>query len=142
VAGALQDHKRAVILGVKTFGKGSVQTVMPLRNGAALRLTTALYYTPNGRSIQAKGIEPDIVVERQAPPKPKEERAKPKAIREEDLKNHMEEGGEAAPEQKPEPGDEAKVKEDLAKDNQLARALELLKSWELLSTIKRANPNP
>jgi len=142
VAGALQDHKRAVILGVKTFGKGSVQTVMPLRNGAALRLTTALYYTPNGRSIQAKGIEPDIVVERQAPPKPKEERAKPKAIREEDLKNHMQEEGGAAPEQKPEPGDEAKAKEDLAKDNQLARALELLKSWELLSTIKRANPNP
>ena len=142
VAGALQDHKRAVILGVKTFGKGSVQTVMPLRNGAALRLTTALYYTPNGRSIQAKGIEPDIVVERQAPPKPKEERAKPKAIREEDLKNHMQEEGGAAPEQKPEPGDEAKAKEDLAKDNQLARALELLKSLELLSTIKRANPNP
>jgi carboxyl-terminal processing protease len=143
VAGALQDHKRAVILGVKTFGKGSVQTVMPLRNGAALRLTTALYYTPNGRSIQAKGIEPDIVVERQAPPpKPKEERAKPKAIREEDLKNHMEEEGGAAPEQKLEPADEAKAKEDLAKDNQLARALELLKSWELLSTIKRTNPNP
>jgi len=142
VAGALQDHKRAVILGVKTFGKGSVQTVMPLRNGAALRLTTALYYTPNGRSIQAKGMEPDIVVERQAPPKPKEERARPKAIREEDLKNHMEETGGAAPEQKPEPGDEAKTKEDLAKDNQLARALELLKSWELLSTIKGANPNP
>ena len=142
VAGALQDHKRAVILGVKTFGKGSVQTVMPLRNGAALRLTTALYYTPNGRSIQAKGIEPDIVVERQVPPKAKEEQAKPKAIREEDLKNHMEEEGVAAPEQKPEPTDEAKTKEDLAKDNQLARALELLKSWELLSTIQRANPNP
>jgi carboxyl-terminal processing protease len=142
VAGALQDHKRAVILGVKTFGKGSVQTVMPLRNGAALRLTTALYYTPNGRSIQAKGIEPDIVVERQAAPKPKEERVKSKAIREEDLKNHMEEEGGAAPEQKSEPAGEAKAKEDLAKDNQLARALELLKSWELLSTIKRANPTP
>jgi carboxyl-terminal processing protease len=142
VAGALQDHKRAVILGVKTFGKGSVQTVIPLRNGAALRLTTALYYTPNGRSIQAKGIEPDIVVERQTPPKPKEERAKQKAIREEDLKNHMEEEGGAAPEQKPEPADEVKAKEDLAKDNQLARALELLKSWELLSTINRANANP
>jgi carboxyl-terminal processing protease len=115
---------------------------MPLRNGAALRLTTALYYTPNGRSIQAKGIEPDIVVERQAAPKPKEERVKSKAIREEDLKNHMEEEGGAAPEQKSEPAGEAKAKEDLAKDNQLARALELLKSWELLSTIKRANPTP
>jgi carboxyl-terminal processing protease len=142
VAGALQDHRRALILGVKTFGKGSVQTVMPLRNGAALRLTTALYYTPSGRSIQAKGIEPDIVVERQTPPKPKEQPAKQKVIREEDLKNHMEEEGGAAPEQKPQPVEEVKVKEDLAKDNQLARALELLKSWELLSTINRANSNP
>lgn len=138
VAGALQDHKRAVVLGVKTFGKGSVQTVMPLRNGAALRLTTALYYTPNGRSIQAKGIDPDIVVERITPQKPAGERAKGKAIREEDLKNHMEEEGAAAPEGKPDSGDEGKVKDDLAKDNQLARALELLKSWEILSNMKRA----
>jgi carboxyl-terminal processing protease len=138
VAGALQDHKRAVVLGVKTFGKGSVQTVMPLRNGAALRLTTALYYTPNGRSIQAKGIDPDIVVERIIPQKPAGERAKGKAIREEDLKNHMEEEGAAAPEGKPDSGDEAKAKDDLAKDNQLARALELLKSWEILSNMKRA----
>jgi carboxyl-terminal processing protease len=136
VAGALQDHKRAVILGVKTFGKGSVQTVMPLRNGGALRLTTALYYTPNGRSIQAKGIEPDIVVERRVPQKLAGEQEKGKAIREEDLKNHMEEEGAAAPEGKPESGAEVKM---LAKDNQLARALELLKSWELLSNIKRVN---
>ncbi|HEC30904.1 MAG TPA: S41 family peptidase, partial [Deltaproteobacteria bacterium] len=69
VAGALQDHKRALILGVKTFGKGSVQTVIPLRDGSAMRLTTALYYTPSGRSIQATGIEPDIVVERTEPTK-------------------------------------------------------------------------
>jgi len=62
VAGALQDHKRAIILGSKTFGKGSVQTVLPMRNGAALKITTALYYTPSGRSIQAKGIIPDIEV--------------------------------------------------------------------------------
>jgi len=139
VAGALQDHKRAVVLGVKTFGKGSVQTVMPLRNGAALRLTTALYYTPSGRSIQAKGIDPDIVVERQVPQKPAGERGKGKAVREEDLKNHMEEEGAAAPEGKSDAGDEVKAKDELAKDNQLARALELLKSWELLSSMKRAN---
>ena len=140
VAGALQDHKRAVVLGVKTFGKGSVQTVMPLRNGAALRLTTALYYTPNGRSIQAKGIDPDIVVERQqVPQKPAGERGKGKAVREEDLKNHVEEEGAAAPEGKTDSGDEVKAKDELAKDNQLARALELLKSWELLSNMKRAN---
>jgi carboxyl-terminal processing protease len=63
VAGALQDHKRALIVGTQSFGKGSVQTILPLNNGTAIKLTTARYYTPNGRSIQAKGIEPDIVVE-------------------------------------------------------------------------------
>ncbi len=63
VAGALQDHKRAVVMGTQTFGKGSVQTILPLGNGTAIKLTTARYYTPNGRSIQAKGITPDIIVE-------------------------------------------------------------------------------
>jgi carboxyl-terminal processing protease len=63
VAGALQDHHRATIVGTQTFGKGSVQTILPLPNNQAVKLTTALYYTPNGRSIQAKGISPDIVVE-------------------------------------------------------------------------------
>jgi carboxyl-terminal processing protease len=63
VAGALQDHKRAVIMGVQTFGKASVQTVLPLGNNTGIKLTTARYYTPGGRSIQAKGIVPDIVVE-------------------------------------------------------------------------------
>lgn len=62
LAGALQDHHRAIILGEKSFGKGSVQTVIPLRNNAAMRITTARYYTPSGNSIQAKGIEPDVVV--------------------------------------------------------------------------------
>src|SRR5690606_21611520 len=64
VAGALQDRGRAVIMGTDSFGKGSVQTVLPLNNDRALKLTTALYYTPNGRSLQAQGIEPDIVVQR------------------------------------------------------------------------------
>ncbi|HEX9452590.1 MAG TPA: S41 family peptidase, partial [Burkholderiales bacterium] len=63
VAGALQDHKRAVVMGTQTFGKGSVQTILPLGNGTAIKLTTARYFTPNGRSIQAKGITPDIIVE-------------------------------------------------------------------------------
>ena len=63
VAGALQDHKRAIVLGNQTFGKGSVQTILPLGNNAGLKLTTARYYTPSGRSIQAKGIEPDILVD-------------------------------------------------------------------------------
>src|SRR6185369_12033210 len=63
VAGALQDHKRAVIMGTQTFGKGSVQTILPLGNSTAIKLTTARYYTPNGRSIQAKGIVPDIMLD-------------------------------------------------------------------------------
>ncbi|MEN8741332.1 MAG: S41 family peptidase, partial [Phaeobacter gallaeciensis] len=63
VAGALQDHRRAIVVGTKSFGKGSVQTVMPLRGDGAMRLTTARYYTPSGRSIQALGVSPDIVVE-------------------------------------------------------------------------------
>jgi len=64
VAGALQDHKRAVIMGEPTFGKGSVQTILPLNNGSAIKLTTARYYTPSGRSIQAEGVRPDIILER------------------------------------------------------------------------------
>ena len=91
VAGALQDHKRAIILGEPTFGKGSVQTVIPLSDGSALRLTTSLYYTPSGRSIQAKGIEPDILVKRETPPKTEEEGADElRRIREKDLPRHME----------------------------------------------------
>ena len=62
VAGAIQDHKRGIIMGTKSFGKGSVQTIQELRNGSAVKLTTARYFTPNGRSIQAKGIEPDITL--------------------------------------------------------------------------------
>ncbi len=68
VAGALQDHKRAVIMGTQSFGKGSVQTILPMNNGTAIKLTTARYFTPNGRSIQAKGIVPDIIVEDPANP--------------------------------------------------------------------------
>jgi len=134
VAGALQDHKRAVVVGVKTFGKGSVQTVMPLRNGAALRLTTAIYYTPSGRSIQAKGIEPDIVVERVLPEKM--ESGESKAIREQDLQNHMGGGEEELSDSKPDAAEQTELKKQLARDNQLARALDVLKSWEILSQMK------
>src|SRR5207302_7396631 len=63
VAGALQDHKRATVLGTRSFGKGSVQTILPLGNNTAIKLTTARYYTPSGRSIQAKGIVPDVLIE-------------------------------------------------------------------------------
>src|ERR687887_525664 len=84
VAGALQDHKRAVVLGTQTFGKGSVQTIMPLGNNTAIKLTTARYYTPNGRSIQALGITPDVVVE-----DPSDTATR---VREADLQRHLENG--------------------------------------------------
>src|SRR5690242_19120919 len=81
VAGALQDHKRATVIGTQTFGKGSVQTIMPLGNNTAIKLTTARYYTPSGRSIQAKGITPDLVVE--------EPGATLARLREADLTRHL-----------------------------------------------------
>jgi carboxyl-terminal processing protease len=84
VAGALQDHKRAVVLGGQTFGKGSVQTILPLSNNSGLKLTTARYYTPSGRSIQAKGIEPDIYVD--------DGRDSQYNIREANLENHLDTG--------------------------------------------------
>ena len=139
VAGALQDHKRAIVLGVKTFGKGSVQTVMPLRNGAALRLTTALYYTPSGRTIQAKGIEPDIVVELKLPREQADQLDRPAVVREKDLKNHMDSKEGKPSDRTSESEAKAKVREQLEKDNQLSRALEVLKSWEILSSIKYTN---
>jgi carboxyl-terminal processing protease len=89
VAGALQDNKRALILGTKTFGKGSVQTIVPLSDGSGLRLTTARYYTPSGRSIQVSGIDPDIELE-YAPVEEKEEDETSLLMREADLDNHME----------------------------------------------------
>jgi len=99
VAGALQDHKRAVVMGTRTFGKGSVQTILPIGNGTAIKLTTARYYTPNGRSIQAKGIDPDIVVE--DPTMTEEENGM--RIREADLDKHLVNpaGAEPVPAKKP-----------------------------------------
>jgi len=88
VAGALQDYKRATVMGTQSFGKGSVQTIMPLNNSTAIKLTTARYYTPNGRSIQAKGITPDVMVEEPGAPRDR--------IREADLIKHLEGADEAA----------------------------------------------
>ena len=96
VAGALQDHKRAIVMGTQTFGKGSVQTIMPLGNSTAIKLTTARYYTPSGRSIQAKGITPDIIVEE---PGQGQQR-----VREADLQRHLSDG-KVAPPPKPVAGD-------------------------------------
>ena len=86
VAGALQDHGRAVVMGTQTFGKGSVQTILPLNNNSAIKLTTARYYTPSGRSIQATGIEPDIIVE-------ETENGSARRVREADLQGHLGGGG-------------------------------------------------
>ena len=131
VAGALQDSGRAVIIGTQTFGKGSVQTVIPLEDGSALKLTTAKYYTPNGRSIQAEGIMPDIIV-KYVPPV--EAKATPEGMmRERDLPGHIkspQENGLKAAEPKADPkkdeSDEAAVP-----DNQIKSAIDILKSWEI-----------
>jgi carboxyl-terminal processing protease len=92
VAGALQDHHRAIIMGQKTFGKGSVQTILPLPNDAALKLTTARYFTPNGRSIQASGITPDIRIDRL---RVENLEADPTLVMEADLNRHLDNGNGA-----------------------------------------------
>ncbi|MCE5265607.1 MAG: S41 family peptidase [Deltaproteobacteria bacterium] len=130
VSGALQDNGRALILGVQTFGKGSVQTIIPLEDGAALKLTTAKYYTPKGRSIQAEGIMPDIVVKQIRPPEEKAEE-KPGVenhIRERDLKGHI----KSTTEDEARTEEAKKEKDDLDKDNQLRSAIDILKSWDIL----------
>ncbi|PHQ69355.1 MAG: peptidase S41 [Sneathiella sp.] len=121
VAGALQDHGRAVILGTKSFGKGSVQTIVPLQGNGAMRMTTARYYTPSGNSIQAKGITPDIEVEQA-----KLEVLKKRAGRSEaDLRNHLENGTETDTKDK---DDKLSAKEpEEILDYQLLRAKDLLK---------------
>ena len=121
VAGALQDHGRAVVLGTQTFGKGSVQTIIPLSDGSGLRLTTAKYFTPKGRSIHGKGVTPDIIVE------------VPKVT------------AAAAPADQPAPGKpsgqtvDTKTQDDLKRDPQLQRALDLLKAMRILD---RTRPTP
>jgi carboxyl-terminal processing protease len=127
VAGALHDHERAVIMGIQSFGKGSVQTVMPLSDSSGLRLTTARYFTPAGISIQAKGITPDIVVQ----PMEVKAVAEEPGLREKDLANHFESG---KPESKPAPAPAHKFQLDQASrdDYQLMRALDLLKGYRII----------
>jgi carboxyl-terminal processing protease len=131
VAGALQDHKRAVIMGTQSFGKGSVQTIIPLSDNSGLRLTTARYFTPSGRSIQAKGISPDISVERVE--LPTTEKKEGMHIREKDLENHFE-TTEKVPteEKKSEKVPAYKTDEQIKGDYQILRALDLLKGWDIL----------
>ncbi len=156
VAGALQDHKRAVILGTKTFGKGSVQTILPLDDNSALRLTTARYFTPKGRSIQATGIVPDIVIENPTViPETKPDDKNRPTLREENLPGHLRNNQlEQKDPQKDTKGekDADKKKEEDSKtvlptppnegtenDAQLRRALELLKGWDVFKQLVLQN---
>ena len=152
VAGALQDLNRAIILGTPTFGKGSVQTIIPLSDGSALRLTTARYYTPSGRVIQENGIEPDIIIERKIPEEleeddekePEEKTRLRRFLREKDLKKHLkgkssigdvkEENNEESTIKKEET-EETAINEDLVKDNQLQHAVSLLSGWEVMKKM-------
>ncbi|WP_455376201.1 S41 family peptidase [Kaarinaea lacus] len=132
VAGALQDHKRAVIMGSQTFGKGSVQTILPLKNNTALKLTTARYYTPSGRSIQASGIKPDIEIE--SIKIASIESNDSVRIKEADLKGHLENGDEEDSQPSKSKKPEEEKKESLAKtDYQLYAALNMLKGLAILN---------
>lgn len=133
VAGALQDHKRAIVLGTQTFGKGSVQTILPLNDRSALRLTTAKYFTPNGRSIQAKGIEPDIIMEQSAPAAERTTDLRDQ-LREENLPGHLENPGSDTP-QNAESSVDEDVTQRILQDPQVKRALELLKGWEVFKQL-------
>ncbi|MDR2195439.1 MAG: S41 family peptidase [Gallionellaceae bacterium] len=143
VAGALQDHKRAVIMGTQTFGKGSVQTILPLDNNTAIKLTTARYYTPNGRSIQAKGIAPDIVAK-----EPGSNDTSALHLREADLERHLsneQDDGTAAPAKEDDPQDSnrpasAPVPFGDKNDYQLNQALSLLKGINILNANKSPLP--
>jgi carboxyl-terminal processing protease len=143
VAGALQDHKRATVIGTQTFGKGSVQTIMPLGNNTAIKLTTARYYTPSGRSIQAKGITPDLIVE--------EPGAALARLREADLTRHLLNGqdkdaAKASPRAKPAPAvpaeQRAPVELGSRDDFQLQQAIAFLKGEPVKGTASLAATKP
>jgi carboxyl-terminal processing protease len=147
VAGALQDHGRAVILGTQTFGKGSVQTIIPLEDGSAIRLTTARYFTPNGRSIQAQGITPDISVPDLAVAAGGR-KVQPRFMRERDLEHHLPGDGEKkeAPQAIEKPSEKTleappevskKTAAEPQEDPPLERALDLLKTWKIFNKIAK-----
>jgi carboxyl-terminal processing protease len=145
VAGALQDHHRATIVGTRSFGKGSVQTIIPLGSNGALRLTTARYYTPSGRSIQAKGIEPEVVVEEELPEDLKKKADDLATKGEANLRGHLkiegaDEDEEASEE---ESGSSSYVAPEKEKDTQLNYALDLLRGIKSVDTDakKKAEAN-
>lgn len=144
VAGALRDQKRALILGERTFGKGSVQNIIPLSDGSGLKITIALYYTPSGSSIQAEGIVPDLEIPFE-PARAEEKKTPRQMLREKDLNRHLETGNKGEKgtlKSDPKAGKDAKkdksleVKEQLEKDNQLRMALQFVKSLPKLREIK------
>jgi carboxyl-terminal processing protease len=134
VAGALKDWHRAVILGVQTFGKGSVQSVIPLSDGSGLRLTTARYYTPNGTSIQSTGITPDIVVKIE----PKDGIKEHAVIRERDLERHLK-NDKVEEKTQPEKEEMAPFDVNEKDDVQLQRAIDLLKTWRVFKDLPKAS---
>jgi carboxyl-terminal processing protease len=161
VSGALQDHKRALVLGSQTFGKGSVQTIIPLEDGSGLRLTTALYYLPSGRSIQEVRVQPDVLVDPYSDAELKaakatQEQTRRRSMGEVDLERHFENKAnekpgakEEAPAVTPAPeaaepegeaanteeAKEVRFQKQLGTDRQLTRAVELLKSWTIFSKL-------
>lgn len=132
VAGALSDWNRAVVLGTQTFGKGSVQTVVPLSDKSALKLTTQIYYTPKGKSIQNSGITPDVVVKLEAK---NGEKAHP-VIREKDLERHLK---DIQPEKKLDEPETAPIEVEEKDDIQLQRAVDILKTWNVLRQLPKAS---
>ena len=145
VAGALQDHHRATIVGTRSFGKGSVQTIIPLGSNGALRLTTARYYTPSGRSIQAKGIEPEAVVEEELPDDLKAKADLQSTKGEANLRGHLkgEDENEAAAADEEESGSSSYVAPEKDKDTQLNYALDVLRGIKSVDTEskKKAEAN-
>lgn len=137
VAGALQDHRRAIVVGTRSFGKGSVQTVMPLRGDGAIRLTTSLYYTPSGRSIQALGVSPDIVVEQpRRAPQSEDEVDTPSSRTENDLRGRLDNTSMSDDERR-QLEDERRAAEEVARlrqeDYQMAYALDILRGLSALN---------
>ena len=134
VAGALRDQKRALILGERTFGKGSVQNIIPLPDGTGLKLTVALYYTPSGKSIQAEGIVPDFELAWEAP---REQDKSDLSLREQDLSRHLEQAGKNGKSRKKADDKAAEENEQLlARDNQLRMALQFVKTLPALRQLR------